>query len=98
MHRLAQSLIVAGLLLAPVSAYAADATTVLNVHNASCPLCPGIVKGALSRVNGVKSVEVSDADASGNITATVDYDNALATPDALIKATTNQGYPADVKS
>lgn len=99
MFRLVASAALAiGLFASPLPALAAITTTVLTVHNAGCVLCGPIVKGTLERVKGVSSVQVIPIDGSANVTATVEYDNALTTPDALIKATTDQGYPAEVKS
>lgn len=77
---------------------AAEVTTVLTVHHAWCVLCGPIVKSTLERVHGVVSAEVSQADGNADVTAVVTYDDALVTPDALVAVTTNQGYPAEVKS
>lgn len=85
-----------GLLLAPVGAFAAQTTVVLNVHHAYCALCPSIVKKTLEQVNGVTNVTVGDANANGDMLATVRYDDAQSAPAALIKATTDHGYPADI--
>jgi mercuric ion binding protein len=98
MLRLTAAALAFGLLANPAAAWAAETTTVLTVHHAGCVLCGPIVKGTLERVKGVHSVGVSQADGNADVIATIDYDNALTTPDALIKATTDQGYPADVKS
>jgi copper chaperone CopZ len=87
-----------GLLLAPVGAEAADATVVLNVHHAYCQLCPSIVKKTLEGVSGVTNVAVGDADAKGDMLATVKYDDAQGSPAAMIKAATGRGYPAEVSS
>jgi mercuric ion binding protein len=85
-----------GLLLAPVGAEAGDATVVLNVHHASCQLCPSIVKKTLEGVSGVTNVAVGEADAKGDMSATIKFDDARASPEAMIKATTDRGYPAEV--
>jgi mercuric ion binding protein len=85
-----------GLLLAPVGAEAADATVVLNVHHASCAACPSIVKKTLQGVDGVMDVTVGKADDKGDMLATIKYDDARASPEAMIKATTDHGYPAEV--
>ena len=99
MFRLTATVVLAiGLFATSLPALAADATTVLAVHNAGCILCGPIVKGALERVNGVRSVQVVPVEGSFDVVATVEYDDALTTPDLLIKATTDQGYPAEVKS
>ena len=98
LRSIASAILAAALFANPGAALAADASTVLSVHHAGCVLCAPIVKGTLERVKGVLSVQVSQADGNADVTATVEYDNALTTPDALIKATTDQGYPAEVKS
>jgi mercuric ion binding protein len=87
-----------GMLVAPLAAHAGEATVVLNVHHAYCQLCPSIVKGTLEHVNGVMSVAVGQADADGNMLATVKYDDARGSPAAMTKAATDQGYPAEVSS
>ncbi len=85
-----------GMLLAPIAAQAEQATVVLDVHHAGCVLCGPIVKSTLTHVKGVTNVSVSQADGDADVTATVTYDNAQTSPAAMIKATTGQGYPADV--
>ena len=84
------------LLAAPMAARAKETTVVLDVHHASCPSCPLIVKSALMHANGVKAVAVSRYTGKGTITATVTYNDMLTSPAALIKVTTIHGYPADV--
>jgi mercuric ion binding protein len=90
------TLFVFALMLAPLPAEAGEATVVLGVHHAYCALCPSIVKKTLERVPGVTNVIVGSADANGDMTATVKYDDARGTPTAMIKAATDQGYPAEV--
>ena len=68
----------------------AERTMVFTVENMTCALCPVTVRKAIEQVNGVKSVKV-DFDAK---TATVVFDPAQATPEAIAKASTNAGYPA----
>ena len=65
-------------------------TMVFAVDNMTCALCPVTVRKAMEQVNGVKSVAV-DFDAK---TATVVFDPAQATPDAIAKASADAGYPA----
>ena len=84
------------LLAAPLAARAAEATVVLTVHHAGCALCGPIVKSTLAHVKGVSGVRVSQADAMADVAATVTYDAAVTSPSAMIRATTNQGYPAEV--
>jgi len=57
-----------------------------------CELCPLTVKTAMERVPGVTSVVV-DFDAK---TATVTFDPAAVTIDAIAAASANVGYPAHV--
>jgi mercuric ion binding protein len=85
-----------GLMLAARTAHANEATVVLDVHHAYCQLCPSIVKKTLESVQGVTKVSVGEADASGDMLATVKYDDAKGSPAAMVKATTDRGYPAEV--
>ena len=75
-------------------ASAAEKTVTLAVENMTCTACPHIVKGSLAAVPGVSAVVVSFEDK----TATVTYDDAKAEIPALIRATTNAGYPSAPKS
>ena len=84
------------LVLNPLSALAAEKTVVLNVKNADCVLCPPIVKQSLARVPGVKIVQIKQADQMAPFMATITFDDAVTAVPALIAATTNAGYPADV--
>lgn len=71
---------------------AATQTVVLDVQNMTCELCPITVKKSLEQVPGVASAKV-DLDKK---TATVQYDPNKAAPAALVKATTNAGFPSTV--
>lgn len=82
------------LALSPWAAQAADKTVVLNVRNANCELCAPIVEKSLTRVKGVKAVEVKQADQEADPVATVTFDDAVTNVSALIAATTNAGYPS----
>ncbi len=75
-------------------AFAAEKTVTLAVENMTCSACPHIVKGSLSAVPGVIHVVVSFEDK----TATVTYDDAKAAIPALVRATTDAGYPSAPKS
>lgn len=79
--------------LAATPAAAADRTVTLAVDNLSCPTCVPTVKKSLSRVRGVKRVQVS----AETKTATVVFDDKAATVAALVEATTNAGYPSRPK-
>jgi len=67
-----------------------EQTQTFDIENMTCALCPVTVKKAMQGVEGVKSVSV-DFDAK---TATVTFDEDVATPDAIAKASTDAGYPA----
>ncbi len=97
-QRLAFTVLAAGLLAAPTLAIAAESTVTLTIHHAGCVLCGPIVKGTLEHVTGVKSVQVSQADGMADVTAIVKFDDAATSPAAMIKATTDQGYPTELKS
>ena len=73
--------------------FAAPDTVTLSVPGMNCPVCPITVKKALTRVDGVSSVAVD----YGRKEATVTFDDAKASVDALTQATANAGYPSSVK-
>lgn len=72
------------------SAFAATATTALELQNMTCSLCGVTVKKALGNVPGVKDTKVD----YGTKVATVTYDTDKATIADLVKATTNAGFPS----
>ena len=86
--------VVSALFLLSTAASAAEKTVTLAVENMTCTACPHIVKGSLTAVPGVSHVEISFADK----TATVTYDDAKAAIPALVRATTDAGYPSAPKS
>ena len=87
-------LLSASMALLPVIVLAAAPKTVtLDVKNMTCSVCPITVRKALQKVTGVASVKV-DPDSK---TATVTFDPDKADVAALIKATTDAGYPAAAK-
>ena len=88
-------LLLSGLLcLSPFAAFAAVPQTVtLDVKNMTCSVCPITVRKALEKLRGVTTVKV-DSDAK---TATVTFDPDKADAGALIKATTQAGYPSAIK-
>lgn len=65
-------------------------TRTFTIENMTCAACPITVRKAMQGVDGVKSVDVD----FGAKTATVVFDPAVTTPDAIAKASTNAGYPA----
>lgn len=83
-----------GVVLSAGFAEAAERTVVLNVDNATCALCGPIVKRSLERIPGVMSVEIKQADEFSGAVATVEFDDAVTTTNALITATTDAGYPS----
>jgi mercuric ion binding protein len=76
------------------AALAASRTVTLDVQNMTCAVCPLTVKKALEHVAGVQQVTVDYA----SKTATVEFDDAIATPAQLTEATKNAGYPSSVKA
>lgn len=83
----------ATLLLVVGAAWAGTKTVTLDVSGMTCATCPIVVKTALSRVDGVTQVEVSFKERQ----ATVTFDDAKTTVEALTKATTDAGFPSTVK-
>lgn len=87
---------IASLLLAamPLAAWAATPqTAVLDVQNMTCALCPVTVKKSLERVAGVSEARIDFA----NKTATVTFDADKTDASALVKATTDAGFPSSVR-
>lgn len=86
-------LLLVALLATPLGVLAADPqTVVLDVQNMTCELCPITVKKALDKVPGVAASKIDLA----RKTATVTFDPDRANVAALVKATTNAGYPSTV--
>lgn len=84
-------LLFAALLATPFGVLADDPqTVVLDVQNMTCELCPITVKKALDKVPGVAATKIDLA----TKTATVKFDPERANVAALVKATTNAGYPS----
>lgn len=73
--------------------YAAPKTVTLNVSGMTCATCPIAVKKALTRVEGVTSVDVSFEKKE----ATVAYDDAKVTESVLLKATEDAGFTSTIK-
>jgi periplasmic mercuric ion binding protein len=70
--------------------FAAPRTVTLNVKSMTCATCPITVKKALEQVSGVNKVAVDYP----SKTATVQFDDATASPDQLTEATKSAGYPS----
>ncbi len=83
----------ATLLAASTAANAAERRVTLVVPGMDCPSCPFIVKTALKRVDGVKSVRTSIE----KRTAVVVYEDTKTTPAKLTAATTAVGYKSTVR-
>jgi mercuric ion binding protein len=98
MIRLSATAAALAIVLSPLAAYAGEQTVVLSVDNATCELCGPIVKKTLSRVSGVKTVQLTEASADSGAVATVTFDDATADVAKLIAAATNAGYPAHLKN
>ncbi len=64
----------------------------LDMQNMTCAMCGITIKKALHSVDGVQSVTVDD----DKKTASVTFDPDKTNHTALIKATTDAGYPATV--
>ena len=80
-------------LLALGTAHAAEPRTVtLGVEHMTCAACPITVRKALSHVAGVS---VSTVDMKAH-TATITFDPARTTAEALATAVTDAGFPAKV--
>jgi periplasmic mercuric ion binding protein len=83
-------LVAMNLALGVAPAFAGETTVTLAVRNWYCAACPHVVKESLAAVPGVINVAVSDK----TKTAVVTFDDTKADVKALIKATTEAGYPS----
>jgi len=81
---------IAAALVMAASALASPQMVTLNVSGMTCPACPITVKKALEKVSGVSKVEVRYEKKQVLVT----FDDAKTNTDALMKATTNAGYPS----
>ena len=77
----------------PVQTQSSNESVTLNMQNMTCSMCKFTIKKALQDVDGVQKVNV-DYD---NKIAAVSFDAQKTNTEALIKATTNAGYPATVR-
>lgn len=76
------------------AAIAATRTVTLAVQNMTCAVCPITVKKALNKIAGVAKTEVSFERKE----AVVTFDDTKTSVAALIRATTDAGYPSTVKA
>ncbi|MFQ5356083.1 MAG: mercury resistance system periplasmic binding protein MerP [Mariprofundaceae bacterium] len=74
------------------SLLAGEQTVVLSVPGMNCPVCPITVKKSIEKVAGVKSVNVSYESKS----ATVVFEDQLASIASIKEATENAGYPSEI--
>lgn len=76
------------------TATAAARTVTLAVKNMTCTVCPITVRKALNGIAGVSKTEVSYERKEAIVT----FDDSKTNVEALIKATTDAGYPSTVKT
>lgn len=89
-----RKLLTATFIALPLAALAATPKTVtLEVKNMTGELCPITVKKSLGKVFGVSAAKVD----FNKKTAIVTYDSDRGRPEALIRATTDAGYPSSVQ-
>lgn len=89
-----RKLLISAMAALPLMAMAATPKTVtLDVKNMTCEVCPITVRKSLEKVAGVSVVKVDFA----KKTAIVTYDPGKTKPEALIRATTNAGYPSTIE-
>src|SRR6266853_6293492 len=82
------ALLTALVLIAP--AWASPQVVTLNVPGMTCPACTITIKKALERVQGVSKVDVRYEKKQVLVT----FDEAKTNTDALVKATTDAGFPS----
>jgi periplasmic mercuric ion binding protein len=87
---MSKKLVAMTLALGVAPAFAGETTVTLAVRNWYCAACPHVIKESLAAVPGVTNVAVSDK----TKTAVVTFDDTKADVQALIKATTEAGYPS----
>jgi mercuric ion binding protein len=75
-------------LAAPV--WASPKTVTLDVSGMTCEACPITVKKALQKVPGVSKIDVLYEKKQVVVT----FDDSKTNTEALVKATTNAGYPS----
>jgi periplasmic mercuric ion binding protein len=74
-------------------AWATPKTVTLNVPGTTCPACPITVKKALEKVSGVSKINVEYEKKRVVVT----FDDTKTSEDALVKATTNAGFPSQME-
>lgn len=91
MNKLVTAIILTAAFSAP--AWAAVQTVTLSVPGMTCASCPITVKQALNKVKGVSKTQVSFATRQ----AVVTFDDTQTSVQTLTKATTDAGYPSELK-
>src|SRR6266436_6462459 len=81
---------VVAMLVSVAPAWASPKTVTLNVSGMTCEACPVTVKKALQKVPGVSNIDVQYEKKQVVVT----FDDTKTNVDALVKATTNAGYPS----
>lgn len=94
MKKFFAAMILAASAMSSATVLAAEQTVKLSVPGMTCGSCPYIIKKAISAVEGVTLVEASLDDLS----ATVTFDDTVASIDAITKATKDVGYESSVMS
>jgi len=82
---------VAAVLVLTAPAWASPKTITLKVSGMTCEACPITVKKALQKVPGVAKIDVLYEKKQVVVT----FDDSKTNTDALVKATTNAGYPSE---
>lgn len=94
MKKLVSVVLGAAFIMLAGTATAATRTVTLAVKNMTCAVCPITVRKALDGIAGVSKTEVSYERKEAIVT----FDDSKTNVGALIKATTNAGYPSSVKA
>ncbi|MBS1867799.1 MAG: mercury resistance system periplasmic binding protein MerP [Acidobacteria bacterium] len=90
MKNLRTMVVVVAALVLGAAAWASPKTVTLNVSGMTCEACPITVKKALQKVPGVSKIDVLYEKKQVVVT----FDDAKTSTGALVKATTNAGYPS----
>ena len=92
MFRTLSAALLTTLVLVPVAAVAGVRTVRLAVPGMTCASCPFIIEHSISAVKGVMDVKASFAER----TATVTFDDAVTSLQAITRASANVGFEATV--
>lgn len=93
MNKYLSALALTASMMTASTAFAGERTITFSVDNMTCASCPYIVKSSMEGVLGVAKVAVSFQAK----TATVTFDDAKTTSDAIAAASLNAGYPARLR-